>query len=157
MGFVGVLMRPFDTLTLMQFLWAFLAILGFSIRVNLKGVKIVYTALSGGLCWVFYLIALYYSNSVLFSVFVSIILVCIYSEIVAPRLRTPVSVFVTCAIIPLVPGRGLFQSMQLYIAGNNIEASQSIMQTLLIAGTISIAIAVVSSATNLLHKMLNRF
>ncbi|PKN72812.1 MAG: hypothetical protein CVU50_05675 [Candidatus Cloacimonetes bacterium HGW-Cloacimonetes-3] len=150
-------MRPFDTLTLMQFLWAFLAILGFSIRVNLKGVKIVYTALSGGLCWVFYLIALYYSNSVLFSVFVSIILVCIYSEIVAPRLRTPVSVFVTCAIIPLVPGRGLFQSMQLYIAGNNIEASQSIMQTLLIAGTISIAIAVVSSATNLLHKMLNRF
>ncbi len=150
-------MRPFDALTLMQFCWAFLAILGFSIRVNLKGIKIFYTALSGGLCWAFYLIVLYYSKSVLFSVFISIILVCIYAELVAPRLRTPVSVFVTCAIIPLVPGRGLFESMQYYIAGNNVQASKSILQTLLIAGTISIAIAVVSSVTNLWLKMLNRF
>lgn len=150
-------MRPFDILTLMQFCWAFLAILGFSIRVNLKGIKILFTAISGGLCWATYLIVLFYSRSVLFSVFVSIILVCIYSEVVAPRLRTPVSVFVTCAIIPLVPGRGLFQSMQLYIAGENILASKSILQTLMIAGTISIAIALVSSVTNLIHKMLNRF
>jgi uncharacterized membrane protein YjjB (DUF3815 family) len=88
-------MKPFDGLTLMQFLWAFLAILGFSIRSNLKGIKILFTALSGGLCWFFYLIVLYYSKSVLFSVFIAIIVVCIYSEILAPRLKTPVSVFVT--------------------------------------------------------------
>ena len=150
-------MRPFDTLTLMQFIWAFLAILGFSIRSNLKGIRILFTALSGGLCWAFYLIILYYSKSMLFSVFVAIILVCIYSEIVAPRLKTPVSVFVTCAIIPLVPGRGLFNSMQLFIAGDNLNASKTILQTLLIAGTISIAIALVSSVTNLINKLMNRF
>jgi uncharacterized membrane protein YjjB (DUF3815 family) len=150
-------MHPFDYLTIMQFLWAFLAILGFSIRGNLKGVKILFTSLAGGLCWAFYLISLYYNRSVLFSVFIAIILVCIYCEIVAPRLRTPVSVFVTCAIIPLVPGRGLFQSMQFYIAGNNVQASKSILETLLIAGTISIAIALVSSVTNLLNKLINRF
>ncbi|HQO47085.1 MAG TPA: threonine/serine exporter family protein, partial [Candidatus Cloacimonas sp.] len=96
-------MHPFNTLTLMQFSWAFLAILGFSIRSNLKGIRIIFTALSGGLCWAFYLVTLFYSKSMLFSVFVAIILVCIYAEIVAPRLKTPVSVFVTCAIIPLVP------------------------------------------------------
>jgi len=150
-------MQPFDTLTLMQFIWAFLAILGFSIRSNLKGIRIIFTALSGGLCWAFYLVTLYYSKSMLFSVFVAIILVCIYSEIVAPRLKTPVSVFVTCAIIPLVPGRGLFNSMQLYIAGDNLNASKTILQTLLIAGTISIAIALVSSVTNLINKLMNRF
>jgi len=150
-------MQPFDTLTLMQFIWAFLAILGFSIRSNLKGIRIIFTALSGGLCWAFYLVTLYYSKSMLFSVFVAIILVCIYSEIVAPHLKTPVSVFVTCAIIPLVPGRGLFNSMQLYIAGDNLHASKAILQTLLIAGTISIAIALVSSVTNLINKLMNRF
>ncbi len=150
-------MQPFDTLTLMQFIWAFLAILGFSIRSNLKGIRIIFTALSGGLCWAFYLVTLYYSKSMLFSVFVAIILVCIYSEIVAPHLKTPVSVFVTCAIIPLVPGRGLFNSMQLYIAGDNLHASKAILQTLLIAGTISIAIAIVSSVTNLINKLMNRF
>ena len=150
-------MHPFNTLTLMQFIWAFLAILGFSIRSNLKGIRIIFTALSGGLCWAFYLVTLYYSKSMLFSVFVAIILVCIYSEIVAPHLKTPVSVFVTCAIIPLVPGRGLFNSMQLYIAGDNLNASKTILQTLLIAGTISIAIALVSSVTNLINKLMNRF
>jgi len=150
-------MQPFDTLTLMQFIWAFLAILGFSIRSNLKGIRIIFTALSGGLCWAFYLVTLYYSKSMLFSVFEAIILVCIYSEIVAPHLKTPVSVFVTCAIIPLVPGRGLFNSMQLYIAGDNLNASKTILQTLLIAGTISIAIALVSSVTNLINKLMNRF
>jgi len=150
-------MQPFDTLTLMQFIWAFLAILGFSIRSNLKGIRIIFTALSGGLCWAFYLVTLYYSKSMLFSVFVAIILVCIYSEIVAPHLKTPVSVFVTCAIIPLVPGRGLFNSMQLFIAGDNLNASKTILQTLLIAGTISIAIALVSSVTNLINKLMNRF
>lgn len=150
-------MHPFNTLTLMQFSWAFLAILGFSIRSNLKGIRIIFTALSGGLCWAFYLVTLYYSKSMLFSVFVAIILVCIYAEIVAPRLKTPVSVFVTCAIIPLVPGRGLFNSMQLFIAGDNLNASKTILQTLLIAGTISIAIALVSSVTNLINKLMNRF
>lgn len=150
-------MQPFDSLTFLQFLWAFLAILGFSIRVNLKGIKILFTSLAGGLSWAMYLIVLYYSSSVLFSVFISIILVCIYSELLAPRLRTPVSVFVTCAIIPLVPGRGLFQSMQFYIAGNNVQASKSILETMLIAGTISISIALVSSVTNLVNKLINRF
>lgn len=154
---MGVVMAPFDMLTLMQFAWSFLAILGFSIRVNLKGIKLLFTALSGGLCWAFYLIVLYYSQSMLFSVFLAIILVCAYCEIVAPKLRTPVSVFVTCAIIPLVPGRGLFESMQYYIAGNNVQASKSILQTMLIAGTISIAIALVSSVTNLVNRLLNRF
>jgi len=150
-------MRPFDALTFMQFTWSFLAILGFSIRTNLKGIRIIFTALSGGLCWAFYLITLYYSNSMLFSVFIAIILVCIYSELIAPRLKTPVSVFVTCAIIPLVPGKGLFNSMQLYIAGDNLNASKAILQTLLVAGTISIAIAIVSSVTNLINKLMNRF
>ena len=150
-------MHPFNTLTLMQFSWAFLAILGFSIRSNLKGIRIIFTALSGGLCWAFYLVTLFYSKSMLFSVFVAIILVCIYAEIVAPRLKTPVSVFVTCAIIPLVPGRGLFNPMQLFIAGDNLNASKTILQTLLIAGTISIAIALVSSVTNLINKLMNRF
>ncbi len=150
-------MGPFNSLTLMQFLWSFLAILGFSIRVNLKGIKLLFTAFSGGLCWALYLIVLYYSQSMLFSVFVSIIITCVYCEVLAPRLRTPVSVFVTCAIIPLVPGRGLFESMQYYIAGNNVQASKSILQTMLIAGTISIAIALVSSVTNLVNRMLNRF
>jgi len=152
-----VKMRPFDHLTLMQFCWAALSILGFSIRVNLKGWKILLIALGGGLTWAFYLIFLYFSKSLLFSVFCSVFLVCTYSEIMARLSKIPVSVFVTCVIIPLVPGSSLYYSMQAYIAGDSVVASQNLYKVLLISGTIALAIAVVSSITNLIFSMKNRF
>lgn len=150
-------MRPFDTLTLMQFCWSFLSILGFSVRVNLKGWKLLFLALGGGLSWALYLIILFYSKSLLYSIFGSTLLVCIYSEVVARKLRVPVSVFVTCVIIPLVPGSSLYYAMQAYIAGNTAEASVQIYKVILISGTIVMVIAVVSSVTNLACRLINRF
>jgi len=148
---------PFNSLTLLQFCWAFLSIVGFCIRVNLRTWKILYIALGAGLDWAIYLIVLYFSKSLLLSVFVSTILVCTYSEIVARLNRIPVSVFVTCVIIPLVPGSSLFYGMQAYISGDRVLASNHIAQALLISGTIAMAIAVVASVTNLSQRLINRF
>ncbi len=150
-------MQPFDHLTLMQFCWAFLSILGFAVRVNLKGYKILLLALGGGLSWAFYLIILFYSKSLLFSIFGSTILVCSYSEIVSRAIKVPVSVFVTCVIIPLVPGSSLYYAMQAYISGDNALASVHIYKALLISGTIAMAIAMVSSVTNIIYRLFNRF
>lgn len=141
----------------MQFCWSFLSITGFCIRVNLKTFKILYIALGAGLNWAIYLIVLYYTKSLLLSVFVSTILVSAYSEIVARACKIPVSVFITCVIIPLVPGSSLFYSMQAYIAGARSMASLHIQNVMLIAGTISIAIGMVSSITNLSKRLFNRF
>ena len=148
---------PFSTLTLMQFCWAFLSITGFCIRVNLKSWKILYIALGAGMNWAIYLIALHFTNSLLLSVFLSTILVCSYSEIVARLCFIPVSVFVTCVIIPLVPGSSLFYAMQAYISGDRVLASHHIAQVLMISGTIAMAIAIVASVTNLSQRLINRF
>ncbi len=157
LNYGGCKMRPFDHLTLMQFCWSTLSILGFSIRVNLKGWKIFLIALGGGLTWAFYLIFLYFSKSLLFSIFFSVFLVCTYSEVVARLSKIPVSVFVTCVIIPLVPGRNLYYAMQAYIAGNSAVASENLYKVLLISGTIALAIAVVSSVTNIIFRLKDRF
>ena len=140
----------------MQFCWAFLAILGFSLRSNLRGMRVFFTALGGAVCWASYLIIHYYSKSMLLSVFLAIILVCIYSEVVARLLNTPVSVFVICVIIPLVPGRSLYYAMSAYISGKSAQASGLIFDTLMISGTIAIAIAIVASATQLWIKKIQR-
>ncbi|MCB5260075.1 MAG: threonine/serine exporter family protein [Candidatus Cloacimonetes bacterium] len=150
------MMRPFDLLTLMQFAWAFLAILGFSVRSNLRGIRILFTSLGGGICWASYLIVLYYTKSMLLSVFIAIIIVCIYSEVVARLMQTPVSVFVICVIIPLVPGRTLYYAMNAYINGQTSQASRLIFDTLMISGTIAIAIAIVASATQLFMRLRQR-
>ena len=146
-----------DIKWLMQFTFSFLAMLGFSITSNVRGRKLIFTSLGGALAWGSYLIILPLTSSLLLSVFLSVCIGCVYSELTARAFHVPVSIFVICSIIPLVPGSGLFYSMTAYIAGDTTNAIGVLGQTLLIAGTISVAIAVVSSISNLFHSMIRRF
>lgn len=141
----------------MQVGFSFLAMLGFSITSNVRGTKLIFTSLGGALTWGTYLIILHVTSSLLLSVFLGVCLGCLYSELTARAFHVPVSVFVICAIIPLVPGSGLYYSMTAYIAGKTTHAITLIGQTLMIAGTIAVAIAVVSSISNLFQSMLRRF
>jgi len=141
----------------MQVCFGAIAILGFSIRSNIKGSILIFTSLGGALCWGLYLMFLAGTSSLLLSIFLSAAIVCIYGELMARAYKVPVSVFVICGIIPLVPGSGLYYSMIAYIEGNTIEAMTKMGQTIMIAGTISVAIASVSSLANIFTKMLRRF
>jgi uncharacterized membrane protein YjjB (DUF3815 family) len=151
------MMNVFNNLWLMQVCFGAIAILGFSIRNNIRGWKLVFTSLGGAISWGAYLMFLQWSSSLLLSIFLSTLLVCLYSEFVGRAFRMPVSVFVICSIIPLVPGSGLFYAMKAYIDGNITEAMGKMGETLMIAGTISVAIAVMSSGANLFRKMLRSF
>lgn len=141
---------------LMQFSFSFLAMLGFSITSNVRGTKLIFTSLGGALAWGSYLIILPLTSSLLLSIFLSVCIGCVYSELTARAFHVPISIFVICSIIPLVPGSGLYYSMTEYIAGNTPNAIALLGQTLLIAGTISVAIAVVSSISNLFHTVIRR-
>lgn len=151
------MLEVIDGLWLMQVGFSFIAILGFSIRSNIKGWRLVFTSLGGALSWGLYLMFLNWSSSLLLSVFLATAAVCLYAEFVGRAYKMPVSVFVICAIIPLVPGSGMYYSMKAYIDGQALEAMRKMGETLMIAGTISVAIAVMSSAANLFGTMLRRF
>jgi uncharacterized membrane protein YjjB (DUF3815 family) len=151
------MMSVFNGLWLMQVSFGGIAILGFSIRNNIRGWKLLFTSLGGAISWGVYLMFLAWSSSLLLSIFIATLVVCLYSEFVGRAFKMPVSVFVICSIIPLVPGSGLFYAMKAYIDGNNVESLRLMGQTLMIAGTISVAIAVMSSAANLFRKMLRSF
>lgn len=151
------MLEVIDKMWWMQVSYGAIAILGFSIRSNIKGWKLVFTSLGGALSWGLYLMFLAWSSSLLLSVFLATLAVCLYSEFAGRAFKMPVSVFVICAIIPLVPGSGLYYSMTAYIDGRNLEASRKMIETLMIAGTISVAIATMSSVTNIFRKMLRMF
>lgn len=151
------MLEAINTQWWMQVGFGGIAILGFSIRSNIKGWKLLFTSLGGAISWGLYLMFLVWSNSLLLSVFLSTLAVCLYSELMGRAFKVPVSVFVICAIIPLVPGSGLYYSMKAYIDGNGAEFLNRMGQTLMIAGTISVAIAVMSSITNLFRSMIRRF
>ena len=73
-----------------------------------------------------------------------------FSEICARIRKTPVTTFIICALIPLVPGGGMYRMMFHAINHESMMAIQVGMETLGNAGTLALGIVVVSTIMRLL-------
>ncbi|WP_264852188.1 threonine/serine exporter family protein [Clostridium omnivorum] len=131
-------------------LYAFIATFGFCILFNIRGKNLFYTSLGGGVTWFFYLLADHFSSSNIFALFIASIVAGIYSEIMARVLKSPVTTFSICAIIPLVPGGGMYNTMLQLIQGNVNNSLTTGLATLSSAGAIAVGILLASSFTKLM-------
>jgi uncharacterized membrane protein YjjB (DUF3815 family) len=99
------------------------------------------------------LISIKLQPSEVFSLFLAAMIVSIYSEIMARLYKSPVTIFIICGIIPLVPG-GLMYFATLEAVKGNLELSMSKgIQTLFSAGAIAIGIVFVSSISTIFKKI----
>ena len=135
---------------LTQSIFAFFATLGFGILFNIKGQKLFYTGLGGGLSWFISLICQGFGFNINASFFISSIIFSLYSEIMARILRTPVTTLIICALIPLVPGGGMYYTMYEAINGNILESITLGLNTLSSAGSLALGILFVSTLTRLI-------
>lgn len=142
---------------LLKTLYASIGTLGFAVGNNIKGWRLIVSALGGALAWFSYLMILHFSKSMLFSVFFSALLVSIYSEVIAKLRKVPVTSFVICGIIPLVPGSGMYYSMLKYTQGKINAAMQQMLDVFMIAVAIAAAMALVSSITALFQEVKRHF
>ena len=106
------------TMVFIQTMASFIASCGFGIIFNIKGKKLFFAAIGGGLSWFVYALGLHLNLSTISSLFISSICFSIYSEIFARILKTPVTTLVICCLIPLVPGAGMYYTMYEAITGN---------------------------------------
>ena len=135
---------------LLESLFAFFATLGFGILFNIKGKNLFYAALGGGLSWLLSSSFINNGFSVTSSFFVTSVIFSIYSEIFARILKTPVTTLVICALIPLVPGGGMYYTMYEAVTGNIMKSLELGIQTLANAGALSLGIILVSTVTRIL-------
>ncbi|NEZ45951.1 threonine/serine exporter [Clostridium niameyense] len=133
-------------------IYAFIATLGFAGIFNIRGKKFFYASLCGSLSWTVYLIFLHLNYSNVLSFFAASLAIGIYSEILARLLKTPVTTFVICGLIPLVPGGGMYYTMQKCIEGDVNGALNMGINTLSIAGSIALGIVIISSITKIIFK-----
>lgn len=131
--------------TIISSIFACLATLAFAVLFNIRGEKILFAALGGGLSWFMYLLILNLTTSELLAYCVSSLIVGIYSEIMARILKTPVTTFIICGIITLVPGGGMYYTMLESIQGNVQKSLNLGLKTLFIAGAISIGVLLAST------------
>ncbi|MBU5269329.1 threonine/serine exporter family protein [Clostridium cochlearium] len=136
---------------LLNSFFAFIATFAFTILFNIKGRNTFFAAIGGGLGWFVYTFSLSLNISTILSFFNASIVVATYSEIMARILKTPVTTILICAIIPLVPGSGMYYTMLETIKGDINKALTEGLNTLTIAGVIAIGIILVSSIVKLIN------
>lgn len=135
---------------LIETLMALLATLGFGILFNIRGKNLFYAALGGALGWFVYSLLIHNNFTSTSSLFISSVIFSIYSEVLARKEKTPVTTFVICALIPLVPGSGMYYTMLEAITGQASEALQLAITTLSNAGALALGVIFVSSITRLI-------
>lgn len=126
---------------------ALIASLGFGVIFNIRGKNLFFAAIGGGISWFSYLLLKELNLSDILSLFISSVAFSIYSEICARFLKTPVTTLVICALIPLVPGAGMYYTMYETITGNVSGALELGLNTLSSAGTLALGVIFVSTIT----------
>lgn len=128
---------------------AYVATLGFALIFNIRGRKLWAAAAGGSIGGVAYVWLLRYQISPVMAMFLSSVLFSFYSEICARYYHSPVTTFVICALLPLVPGGGMYETMVNVISGEVDMAVKVGLDTLSKAGALALGVIVVSTLTRL--------
>lgn len=136
---------------IIRFFCALIISAAFSIAYNIPIKYLFLAAVCGGVGYVcFYLV-----EKALGTVEANFFAACcisILAEIMARIFKTPAISFSIAALIPLVPGGGMYFTMLALIRGNFQEGAMRAYETLTAAGAIVIGILVVTSFVKLIPK-----
>lgn len=129
----------------LQIMAAFIMVLSFGAMFQAPKKALFLLGLTGAISWSGFLIAQQLSNNTVISTFFASMLVGISGELFARLKRQPVTVFVIAGIIPLVPGIAAYDTMLHMVKGQYIDGMKAGIDTLMIAGAIAFAIAIVGA------------
>lgn len=131
-------------------LYACAACLGFCVLFNIHGLGMLVCALGGGLGWLAYLLCAGPSggNEMIQSL-VAAIVISAYAEVMARIRKCPVTPYLLIACLPLVPGAGIYYTMEYAISGDTQGFLSAFIHTLGLAGSMALGILLVGSAVRL--------
>lgn len=134
-------------------LYSVIASVAFGIQFNIKFRHISAAAVGGGVSQVIFSALELNGSSELLCYFLASCAASAYSEILARRLHVPVNMYLVVAIIPLVPGGYIYNTMITLVSGETSLFMQKCLSAFGIAGAIAMGIFAVSSAARLIRTI----
>lgn len=131
---------------LIQCIFCFIGCFGFVILFNIHGPGGLICALGGAATWLVYLIAFRFSGSDLVAYFWSALFASLYSEIMARIRKYPAISYLVVSIFPLIPGAGVYYTMNYAVRGMNEQFANQGLHTAAIAGIIAVGILLASTS-----------
>ena len=132
-----------------QAIMIFVACTGFFILFNTHGWGSALCAAGGVLTWMVYLLCRSFGFSIYGMNFIAAIVAALYSEIMARSRKYPVTSYLVISSIPLLPGAGIYYTMSLGLGGDVQAAVHKGLETAGVAGSIAVAILLVSTVFRL--------
>ena len=129
----------------LNFIFAFLSTVGFSIYMNIPKEQLIICSTTGAISWIVYYLTNTTISNIAFSNFFAALVVSILSEIFARKFKKPTILFIIPGILPLVPGLGLYNTMFYLVQGNYSMAVSKGIDTLVTSGAIALAMLVTIS------------
>lgn len=126
-------------------LWAMLACVGFGLVFNIQGAGILICGLGAGLGWLVYLLSSRFLGGDIFSAFLAAVAISVYSEVMARVRRCPVTGYLQVALLPLVPGAGIYHAMQYCVEGSTQLFLSTLLHTFGFAAALSVGAMLASS------------
>ena len=137
-------------------LYAFLACIGFSLLFNIHGAAGMLICAGGGaLGWLVYLLAAPLVHSDIIQSFFAALAISAWSEIMARLRRCPVTSYLLVALFPLVPGGGIYYTMEHAMSGETSLFLESLLHTLGLAGALAVGVLMVASLARLVTNYQN--
>lgn len=128
---------------ILEMIFCFGASLFFSLVMNSPKRVLIHSSVIASLGYLIYMICVNF-NSPKFGFFLGTFIIALLSELCARRFKMPATIFIFPAIIPIVPGLGLYQTVLAFVQDDISSALEIGINTILNIGSMAIAMAVVS-------------
>lgn len=124
---------------------------GFALLFRIRKERIFLATIGGGLTCVIYIICMKYSDHEFFQNLFPAIFGAVYSEVMARLTKSPSTTYITCAIIPLVPGSKLYYTMYYFIIGEMAQFREALKATARISAGLAVGIILISVLVHIIN------
>jgi len=128
-----------------QIIASFIAVVAFSIKLEVPKKYVCITGIVGAIAWITYLTCNYLGSQDIVSYFVSTLVVATISIILSKIFNAVSTIFLIPGILPTVPGAAMYKMIYYLINNNHPEATYYLLQAIFIAAGMALAIFITES------------
>ena len=122
-------------------LCAFVGCIGFTFVFNIHGPGKLIAGCGGGLGWLVYLLG----GKTILAGFLAAMAISLFSEVMARIRRCPGTGYQLVALLPLVPGGGIYYAMSYCLEGDTERFLSALLDTLGLAAALAVGVILASS------------
>jgi len=135
--------------TVIQVIGAFFAVVTIAVLNGVPKKYLIYSGTVGAAGWAVYLLMRYVDVNEAMAMFVAALVVAVVSHVYARVLKAPVTLFLVCGILPLVPGVAMYRVVYYLLISDTVTAGHYAVTTASVTGAIALAVFLVDTVFKL--------